>query len=205
MFKLLCQLPNEIFVACSGGVDSIAIVDFLSKTRKVTCVFFHHGTRDSDNAEKFLKSFCEKRNLKLIIDQIKNQKPKDSSPEEHWRTERYKFLESLDGTVVTAHNLDDCVETYLHSSLHGNPKVIPLTRNNIVRPFITTPKSIFINWCKRKEVPWCEDASNKDTKYTRNYIRHELMPHVLKINPGIFKTVRKIIEKRETSASSVGI
>lgn len=196
MFKLLCQLPKEITVAFSGGVDSVAIVDFLSKKHQVTCAFFHHGTENSDKAYKFVENFCSERKLKLITQRISVEKPKNSSIEEFWRNERYKFLESLPSLVITGHHLDDCVETYLHSTLHGSPKTIPLRRNNILRPFITTSKSSFISWCQRKNISWCEDLSNQDIKYTRNYIRHELIPHALKVNPGLYKTVKKIIEQR---------
>jgi tRNA(Ile)-lysidine synthase len=79
--------------------------------------------------------------------------------------------------------------------MHGTPKVIPLTRNNVIRPFLTTPKSEFISWCERKELEWCEDLSNQDEKYTRNYVRKHLVPHALKVNPGLHTVVKKIIEK----------
>jgi tRNA(Ile)-lysidine synthase TilS/MesJ len=46
-------------------------------------------------------------------------------------------------------------------------------------------------WCVRKGVPTIDDPSNDDTKYRRNYIRHTIMPHVLAINPGIKKTIKK--------------
>lgn len=193
MFKLLCRLPKQIIVAFSGGVDSVAITDFLSKKHQVTCAFFHHGTENSTRAQKFVENFCSERGLDLILGKISLERPPKTSIEEFWRDERYKFLESLETQVITGHNLDDCVETYLHSALHGSPKVIPLRRNNIARPFITTSKSQFIDWCKRKNISWCEDLSNQDTKYMRNYIRHELMPHALKVNPGLSKTVKKII------------
>jgi tRNA(Ile)-lysidine synthase TilS/MesJ len=48
-------------------------------------------------------------------------------------------------------------------------------------------------WCVRKGVPTITDPSNDDTKYRRNYIRHTMMPHVLAINPGIRKTIKKKI------------
>jgi tRNA(Ile)-lysidine synthase len=68
-------------------------------------------------------------------------------------------------------------------------------RGNVLRPFLTTPKTEFISWCERHNVTWSEDISNKDTNYTRNYIRHELMPHALKVNPGLRTTIKKIIER----------
>lgn len=196
MLKILFPLPEELTVALSGGVDSVAVADFLSRKRNITCAFFHHGTENSNRAFEFVADFCSTRGIPLYVGMISAEKPKKLSTEEHWRNERYKFLESLDTTVVTAHNLDDCVETYLYGSLHGQPKVIPQRRNNIIRPFLTTPKQEFVNWCERKNVTWCEDTSNTDLKYMRNYIRHEIVPRALKVNPGLPTVVKKIIERQ---------
>ena len=199
MLKLLFPLPKNIVVALSGGVDSVAITDFLSQKHNVTCAFFHHGTENSERALEFVAHFCTERNLPLMIGMIKNKKPKKLSMEEHWRNERYEFLDSIGdtlGLIVTGHNLDDCVETYVWSSLHGQPKVIPIKRHTVVRPFLTTPKSEFVNWCERKSINWCHDNSNDDTKYMRNYVRTQLMPHALHVNPGLRTVVKKIVERQ---------
>ena len=196
MLKLLFPLPKQLTVALSGGVDSVAVADFLSRKHDVSCAFFHHGTENSERAFQFVSEFCGERNLPLFLGYLHNSKPKEQSTEEFWRNERYRFLESLDTPIVTAHNLDDCVETYLYGSLHGQPKVIPHQRNNILRPFLTTPKYEFVSWCKRKGISWCEDTSNRDTKYMRNYIRHEIVPRAFQVNPGLDTVVRKIVESK---------
>jgi tRNA(Ile)-lysidine synthetase-like protein len=196
MIKILTPLPKSLTVALSGGVDSVAVADFLSRKHNISCAFFHHGTENSQRAFDFVVEFCNTRKFTLFVETIVDEKPKESSTEEHWRNERYKFLESLNTTVVTAHNLDDCVETYLYGALHGQPKVIPLRRNNIVRPFLTTPKKEFVRWCQKNEQTWCEDLSNQDLKYMRNYIRHQVMPCALTVNPGLHTVVKKIVEKK---------
>jgi tRNA(Ile)-lysidine synthase len=196
MIRLSFKLPKAVTVALSGGVDSVAVTDFLSRNHDVSCAFFHHDTENSERAYRFVAEFCADRYIPLFTGVITKTKPKKKSQEEHWRDQRYEFLESLNLPIVTAHNLDDCVETYLHSSLHGQAKVIPNQRNNILRPFLTTPKAEFVSWCIRKELSWCEDSSNTDTKYQRNYIRHELMPHALHVNPGLSSVVRRIVEQQ---------
>ena len=198
MIKLTVPLPKNITIAFSGGVDSCAIVDFLSRKHNITCAFFHHGTKDSDRANEFVAKFCTERNIPLLWGSLRWEKGTKESQEEYWRRERYDFLKDL-GPVITAHHLDDCVETYIWSSLHGTPKVIPLTRNNVLRPFLTTRKQDFIYWCESHNVPWIEDQSNKNTRYTRNYIRNEMMPHVLKVNPGIHTLVKKIVEGKQNT------
>lgn len=196
MLKLLVPLPRQLTIAFSGGVDSVAVTDFLRRKHDVTCAFFHHGTENSDRAFEFVGKFCNQHNLPLLVGFLRGTKPKELSIEEFWRNKRYEFLsrEGM-GPVVTAHHLDDCVETYLWSCMHGTPKVIPMIRENVIRPFLTTPKSEFVGWCQRKGLDWCEDLSNTDEKYTRNYIRKNLVPHALKVNPGLHTVVKKIVEK----------
>lgn len=195
MIHIIHKLPRQLTVACSGGVDSMAVLNFLMRNHEVTAAFFHHGTRTSDQAESFVKSYCTQHQVQFIsqhIDQATT--PKDVSKEEHWRTERYKFLHSIGGTVITAHHLDDCVETYLFNCMHGKSHTIPYANKNVIRPFLLTAKSEFTSWCVRHQVPWQDDASNLDTHHMRNYIRHELMPHVKKINPGIATVVKNIVK-----------
>ena len=188
-------MPKQVTVAFSGGVDSVAVVDFLSKKHDVICAFYHHGTPNSEKALKFVSNFCTERNLPMFLGVLGRDKPKDMSYEEFWREERYQYLSTL-GPVITAHHLDDCVETYIWSALHGKPKVPNLVRGNVIRPFLTTPKSELIDWCNRRGLEWCEDLSNEDERYTRNYIRKNLVPHALHVNPGLHKTVKKIVEKQ---------
>lgn len=191
MIKLLVTLPKKLYVACSGGVDSMAALDFLSRKHDITAAFFDHGTTASMEALTFLERYCTKNNIKMVDGAVMRSKHKDESLEEYWRQERYKYLDQLDAPVVTAHHLDDAVETWIWSSMHGQPKLPEIYRNNVIRPFLGTPKKELVDWCIRKNVPWFDDMTNLDTKYMRNYIRREVMPVVQKINPGIQKTIKK--------------
>jgi len=192
MIQLLHKLPRTLTVAFSGGVDSVAVLDFLSKNHEVDAAFFHHGTDNSDNAFDFVWNFCRDRDITMTVGYIRNEKPKELSWEEHWRNERYAFLENFE-YVVTGHHLNDCIETYIWSTMHGTPKVIPDTRKNVHRPFLLNPKQEFIDWCNRKELNWCQDYSNENTDYMRNYIRKHVVEHAYHINPGIEKVVKKLI------------
>ena len=192
MIRVLTKLPREITIAFSGGIDSVAAVDFLRRNHTVTCAFYHHRTENSTKAHQFVTQFCEERNLPLVVGILNKEKPKNKSIEEHWRDERYKFFDNFQ-TVVTAHHLDDCIETYLFGALHGTPKLIPMQRNNVIRPFLTTSKLDFFDWVMRKDLPFCHDTSNDDDKYKRNYIRQHIVPHAFKVNPGIDKVIKKMI------------
>jgi tRNA(Ile)-lysidine synthase len=189
MIKLLGKLPNTCYVAVSGGVDSMCAYYFIcaDKNRKVIPVFFNHLTETSKNALAWL----QERLPNLIVEKIKYNILRNK--EAYWREHRYNFLESLDAPVITAHHLNDCVETYLFSAFHGKPKLIPYSRNNIIRPFLLTPKEELIKYMTKHKYSWIEDETNKDVYHPRNRIRHNIIPEVLQINPGINSTIRKMI------------
>ena len=195
MINILGKIPRKVTVACSGGVDSMVVVNFLrAGKRSVDLAYFNHDTVHSKEAEKFLEEFSSKEKLKLIKGSVKGLRGKRSL-EEFWRDERYGFLESLNSNfIITAHHLDDVVETWVMSALHGNPKLIPYKRGeNIFRPFLTTSKKDIKNYALRKNLEWIEDPSNQANLHMRNHVRNVMMPSVLKVNPGIRKTIRKKI------------
>ena len=203
MIKLTVPLPKSITIACSGGVDSMAVVDFLSRKHEVTIAHFNHRTQNGEKASKFVSKYCSDNNIPMLYGTPRSQKNSKESQEEYWRRERYEFLSGL-GPVVTCHHLDDCVETYLWSMMHGTAKVIPYRRNKVVRPFLLTPKEELIDWANRNQVPWVNDESNKDTKFMRNYVRHERVPHAVHVNPGLAKVVaRKVKEIYESIDNNV--
>jgi tRNA(Ile)-lysidine synthase len=197
MIKLLGSVPRKITVALSGGVDSMVLLDFLSRNHQVDAAFFNHGTANSERAEAFVTKFCSDKNITLHLGKVYNvHRGREQSPEEHWREERYNFLHQF-SLVATAHHLDDVVETWVWSSLHGTSSLIPYRRGNVIRPFLLNRKYDLEDWARRKNVTWIEDSSNNDICYTRNYIRHNLMPGVLRVNPGIHTMLRKKLVDRQ--------
>lgn len=192
MIRFLGKLSHKCTVAFSGGVDSVAIVDFLLNGRKhVDLAFFHHGTRTSDEAQVFVERFALDRNLNLRIGKITREKLSKESQEEYWRNERHKFFATFDQHVITAHHLDDAIETWIFTSLNGESRLIPYASGNVIHPFLITPKAEFISWCKRKNLQWAEDNSNYDLRFMRNLIRHQIVPEALKVNPGLHKVIKK--------------
>jgi tRNA(Ile)-lysidine synthase len=194
MFKLAVKVPSEVAIATSGGIDSMVALDFVrrSKKVKVTALHFNHKTGPyAEEAENLVKEYCAKYQIDLRLGVLNKEVPSGVSKEAFWRTERYSFFSEFKGPIITAHHLDDAVETWIFSSMHGRPFLIPAQRDNFIRPFIINRKSKFKSWALDKEVPYIEDPSNKEIEYTRNFIRNELMPGILRINPGIHKTIKK--------------
>jgi tRNA(Ile)-lysidine synthase len=197
MINISYTIPRSVTVAFSGGVDSVATADFLRKNHDVKLLYIDHLDAATSQELEMALHYAELWQLPLSIRKIYSKKPAECSQEEHWRNERYRIFHEVKQAVITCHHLDDCVETWVWSSMHGCGKIIPATNKNVIRPFRTTRKAEFVSWCVRNNLRWAEDASNADTSYIRNYIRHNVMPHVLRINPGIHKTIRKKILQEE--------
>lgn len=197
MIKVQNKLPYYLHVAVSGGVDSMAALNFLSRKHHTNILFFDHGTETSKQAYKFVAHYVGENKLGIVYGKPSYSKDKSESWEEYWRNERYRFFHSVEAPVVTAHHLDDCVETWIWSCMHGKGKIIPYSNRNVVRPFRLTRKRDLELWCNLNNVPYIEDETNKDTRYTRNFIRHEMMQNVLRVNPGIHKTVMKKVKADE--------
>jgi len=195
MINLLGTVDDEIAVAVSGGSDSMAALHFLRNggKRKILALHFNHGTDHAADAEALVTSYCYNNNIPLVIGELKKEMPKGASKENFWRENRYSFFtrEAGNRPVITCHHLDDVVETWLFTSFHGNPMLIPHSRDNFVRPFLATRKSDLTDWCNKKGVPFVFDDSNNDIKYMRNFIRNKIINDVLIINPGIHKTLKK--------------
>jgi len=193
MIRIIGKIPPKVTIACSGGIDSMVFTRFLLQGRReVELAYFNHDTKHGKDAEEFVSQFAEKNELKLHIGRVNGVKGK-RSVEEFWRDERYAFFNTLDSDfIITCHHLDDCVETWIMSSFHGFGKVIPYQRSTgIHRPFLMTEKISIKRYAKNHEVHWIEDPSNSGAHYMRNYVRKHIVPHALKVNPGLRKTLRK--------------
>lgn len=210
MLKILGKIPTSHFhVACSGGTDSMVLVDFLRRypKNKFDIIHFNHHTECCNEAEEFVKKFCADNNIELHLGKISRDRKKNESQEEYWRNCRYDFFKKFsDEPILVSHHLNDCIETWVMSSLHGNPQLIPYRNEkyNIIRPFLAVPKSEINDWIKRHNVKHVYDQSNSDTTLKRNFVRHKMMKDILTINPGIETTIKKkIIKAFEETASKV--
>jgi len=193
MIKVLGKIPKgEFGIACSGGVDSMAILDFLlNGGYQPYVLYFNHNTEHGQVAEDFVTKYCQDKGLKLFTGRTELS-PK-SNKEKIWSDLRYEFFSKFDFPIITCHHLDDCVETYLFSCLRGFQSVIPYSKRNVIRPFLLNEKSVFYKWCEGKNVPFVEDESNLSVDYSRNRIRHNIVPEALLVNPGLKTVVKKMI------------
>lgn len=191
---LSCHVPKgNLGIAFSGGPDSIYAANYFLKdrSRKITLFHVNHGTEHSDEAEHFVRNWCCFKDVELVVHRIRPEKPKDQSWEEFWRNERYEFFHAQKMPIITGHNLDDVIETYLFTTFHGKARIMPYQNGNVIRPFLYVTKAEM-----RANVEKCWiDPTNEALCFARNRIRHNIMPDVRKINPGIETTVKKLMRK----------
>lgn len=199
MLNFIGKIPRQHFyVACSGGSDSMVLVDFLKKYPKnhFDILHFNHGTEYCQEAEDFIIDYCKQNNIELHLGKINRERNKEESQEEYWRNCRYEFLSKFsDEPILMAHHLKDCIETWVMTSLNGNPQLIPYynPKYNIFRPMLLVSKDEIEDWIKRHNVKYIFDKSNLDVSLKRNYVRNIMMKDIYHISPGIETILKKKI------------
>ena len=213
---LLIQPGSKILCGVSGGVDSIVMLDALSWLAqkydyRLAVVHVNHKLRgnDSDRDEEHVKSVCKDYGLYYYVSSIdvKEYSEKHSlSTEEAARKLRYNYFDRIANSinasnVALAHTADDNAETVLFNLLRGTgltglggipPKRILSKKVFIVRPFMEFHKSELIEYAEKRELRWYEDETNALLYYTRNKIRHELIPKIEKdFSPTAINTINR--------------
>jgi len=189
MLHLLRDLRDINAVAVSGGVDSMVLYHYLKRTRDVKAFFFHHNTEASEKALHFLLQIIPD----LVVGRMEAGVRPGKSKEAEWRNARYGWLHSLPYVIATAHHLNDVAETWLMTATRGKPKLILQSWRNIRRPLLLSSKRQIEEAAKAWAVPFIEDESNKDVAYARNRVRNNIMPELLKVNPGFLTHVRGLV------------
>jgi tRNA(Ile)-lysidine synthetase-like protein len=178
-------------VAVSGGVDSVVLLDMLVKqinqnSQKVELIVAHfdHGIRhDSANDLKFVADLSKSYNLKFVHGEGKLGK---GASEDSARSARYEFLFQIvennkANGLITAHHQDDLIETAFLNILRGtNRRGLTSLQSSekLIRPLLSTPKAILIEYAKTNNLEWREDSTNKEDKYLRNYLRLNILPRL---------------------------
>ncbi len=200
-YGMLDGTNPRLLVAYSGGADSSALLYILREIAaedgfEVAAAHVDHMIRgeEAERDREFCESTCERLGVKLHV--LKEDVPKFSrdnklSLEEGARVVRYRFFESLMeefsySATATAHHASDNAETALFNLIRGTSPDgmgIPPVRGRYIRPLLEVKKSELEDYCRRNAVAYVTDSTNADTEYTRNFIRHVLIPECEKINP----------------------
>lgn len=194
---LLFKPPKKCYLAFSGGVDSVVLLNVLLKRKvDVTLLTVDHGNDFAKLEVEFCKQVAHDYKLSYEIHDIPERDPKDSL-EAHWSVERNKIFKSKELPVLTAHHLSDSCSWYVMSCLQGQAKVLCPNNDNIQRPMLGTTKESIINYANEHNLTYLTDPTNLDPKFgLRNKVNIELLPHIKNCFPGIETTVRKLTLKK---------
>lgn len=203
----LKRLPNRLGVAFSGGVDSAVMLDIAVRlNREVVLLTFDHQNDTSEEEIEFAHDTAKKYDIKLIIGKSGIVMTSGDSRERFWSSCRNAWFKSFDMmAVATGHNLNDAAEWYLMTALTGNGGYyMDYSNQNIIRPLLVTSKADIIDYAEAKGLTHLDDQTNYDVTFNkRNKVRHDLMPCVLEINPGILGTVKKNVIRKTNDERKV--
>lgn len=218
--------PGErVLVAVSGGVDSMVLLHVLRALgHEALGGHVDHGLRgaESDGDRKFVVDHCRSLGVACAVKRIAvpDAHP-DRSVQMVARELRLKALEEMsDETgarcIALAHHADDALETLLLNLLRGTGlrgwASIPVRSGKIVRPLLGVGRKEILSYADEHGIAFREDSSNRDPKYLRNRVRHELLPLMEALRPGSSQTLarsmsnlRELVELAEERLAAEGI
>ena len=209
---------SKLIIAVSGGVDSIVLFHLCLKLKLnffVAHCNFKLREKESDLDEKFVRDLAIKHNIKFYTKSFNTKKLSNNdnkSIQMVARELRYSWFEELSKElnikhILTAHHLDDSLETFLINLSRGSGidglLGIPEVNDTVYRPLLIFKKDEILSYAKENKITWREDSSNKKREYLRNQIRLEVIPKLKEINPNLLDNFSKSIDRLQQSKSII--
>lgn len=198
----LLKENDTVVFACSGGPDSMCLLELLYNTKKkknisLICAHINHKQRkESEEEYKFVKEYCQSKNI--IFEGTEFLKYEKGNFESQAHQMRKKYFEKIvqkyqANYFMTAHHGDDLIETILMRLTRGSSfagyagfkKIEKKNNYQIVRPLITTTKEAILEYNQKNNIPYVLDVSNDTDVYTRNRYRHHILPLLKKENKNV--------------------
>ncbi|MBQ9899466.1 MAG: tRNA lysidine(34) synthetase TilS [Ruminococcus sp.] len=211
---------DSVVCGLSGGADSVCLLLVLSELSgelgiTVSALHVNHNLRgsESDRDEEFCRELCERLNVPFtaVSCDVSGYAAENSlSTEGAARQLRYQaFADNSAGKkVATAHNANDNLETMLLNLARGTALKglagIPPVRGNIVRPLLTVTREEIEEFLSERRQTYVTDSTNLSDDYTRNMIRHRIMPLMKEINPSVVSTAVGMAEALRSEDSFIG-
>ena len=208
---------KKLLLAVSGGVDSMVLLDLFYKLRFDICIVhcnFQLRGKESDADEMLVRETCQDSYIPYFIesfDTLEFAKENKLSIQLAARKLRYDWFQEIISLgfdyVLTAHHLDDNVETFLINFTRGTGLEgltgIPAQNGNIIRPLLPFSREEIENYALENKIQWREDSSNASDKYFRNKLRHNIVPTLKELNTGFLDSFQNTLHHLQQSESLV--
>ncbi len=216
----MLEYGDHVVAGVSGGADSVCLLLVLLELRKkyglrLTAVHVEHGIRGEDSLRDaaFVQELCARHDVACVVkhcDAPTFAREHGMSLEEGARALRYDCFREVSeqlsaDKIAVAHNQNDCGETLLFqlirgSGLKGMRGIEPM-RGNIIRPLLCVEREEIEAFLQERGQAFCTDATNLETEYSRNKIRHQVIPVLKEINDGavehLYRSTRYAAEAAE--------
>ena len=209
---------KKLLLAVSGGIDSMVLVYLFKQLQfdfAVAHCNFQLRDNESNGDEDFVKSICDSLSIPIFVQKFDTKQfaaDYKLSIQLAARKLRYDwFYELLEKEdcdyILTAHHLDDSLETFLINFSRGTGldglTGIPNQNDRIIRPLLLFSRNDIENFAKENAIQWREDSSNASDKYLRNKLRHDVIPVLKELNPNLLTSFEKTVENLKQSQSLV--
>ncbi|MDX1829400.1 MAG: tRNA lysidine(34) synthetase TilS [Lutibacter sp.] len=196
-------MDKKLLITISGGIDSVVLTYLLHKLKLnislAHCNFKLRG-KDSFKDADFVKDISESLNIPFFtieFETLKYAEENKISIQMAARDLRYNWFQKISTEqnfdyILTAHHLDDVLETFLINLTRGTGlnglTGIPEINGNIVRPLLPFSRNDILIYASKNKLKWREDKSNSSIKYVRNKIRHKVIPVLKELNPNLLNS-----------------
>jgi tRNA(Ile)-lysidine synthase len=216
--KLPFLKDKKLLVALSGGIDSMVLVHLLKQLNYnislAHCNFNLRG-EESDGDEQFITEYAAKNNIPLFVthfDTALFASDNKLSIQVAARQLRYLWFHELLTEnnldyLLTAHHLDDSLETFLINLTRGTGPEgltgIPQQNEKTIRPLLPFTRDEIAAYVVENDIHWREDSSNASDKYMRNKLRHDMVPILKSLNPSFMASFAQTLENLQQAQSLV--
>lgn len=210
---------SSVAVGLSGGADSMCLIDVLIKLKVqydiiIKAVHVNHNIRGDEalRDENHVRAYCKEKGIELLcfsVDVPKLSKELSIGEEECGRIVRYECFEKAGCDVIaTAHTLSDSVETVLFNLVRGTGSKglsgISAKRSpDIIRPLIDCTREEIEVYCESENLSYVTDSTNLTDDYSRNFIRHKIIPSLSEINSDAVGAISKAADIIDEESSFI--
>lgn len=219
---ILSEYPDAetCWIAYSGGLDSHVLLHVLASIQnkikpKLIAVHINHGiSNDADLWVKHCQRICEDLVIEFQTFSVDLSHKSDKGTEAFAREKRYEVLGNLISNhdlLLTAHHMDDQVETILLQLMRGSgpdglvgmPQAREFSKGILLRPLLDYSREEIHDYALSESLSWVEDESNKSNKYDRNFLRNRIIPELITRWPGALKTMQRAARHQAEARSLI--